>query len=62
VIPFQDTDLEKLYTYLRFLEIRLPERGSPAYDFDDDVQLSVLPACRKSAKEELCWRKDGPVN
>jgi len=39
VIPFQDTDLEKLYTYLRFLEIRLPERGSPAYDFDDDVQL-----------------------
>jgi type I restriction enzyme R subunit len=39
VIPFQDTDLEKLYTYLRFLEIRLPENGTPAYDFGDDVQL-----------------------
>jgi type I restriction enzyme, R subunit len=39
VIPFQDTDLEKLYTYLRFLEIRLPESGTPAYDFGDDVQL-----------------------
>jgi type I restriction enzyme R subunit len=39
VIPFQDTDLEKLYTYLRFLEIRLPQSGSPVYDFDDDVQL-----------------------
>lgn len=39
VIPFQDTDLEKLYTYLRFLEIRLPESGAPAYDFGDDIQL-----------------------
>lgn len=39
VIPFQDTDLEKLYTYLRFLEARLPEGRGPVYDFDEDVQL-----------------------
>ena len=39
VIPFQDTDLEKLFTYLRFLEVRLPQSGKPIYDFDEDVQL-----------------------
>lgn len=39
VIPFQDTDLEKLFTYLRFLEARLPANGAPAYDFGEDVQL-----------------------
>jgi type I restriction enzyme, R subunit len=39
VIPFQDTDLEKLFTYLRFLEARLPESGGPAYDFGEDVLL-----------------------
>ena len=40
VIPFQDTDLEKLYSYLRFLLSKLP-RGNrgPIYDFDDDVSL-----------------------
>ncbi|MEX2304198.1 MAG: type I restriction endonuclease [Bryobacterales bacterium] len=40
VIPYQDTDLEKLYTYVRFLLRRLPRRdGGPAYDFDDEVRL-----------------------
>jgi type I restriction enzyme R subunit len=39
VIPFQDTDLEKLHTYLRFLEARLPEGGAPVYDFGEDIQL-----------------------
>jgi type I restriction enzyme R subunit len=40
VIPFQDSDLEKLYSYLRFLLMKLPkgDRGS-IYDFDDDVSL-----------------------
>ncbi|MEO6324432.1 MAG: DEAD/DEAH box helicase family protein, partial [Thermoanaerobaculia bacterium] len=39
VIPFTDTDLEKLYTYVRHLAKELPRRGSAAYDFDGDVQL-----------------------
>jgi type I restriction enzyme R subunit len=40
VIPFQDSDLEKLYSYIRFLLNKLP-RGNrgPVYNFDDDVSL-----------------------
>ena len=40
VIPFQDTDLEKLYSYIRFLLTKLPrgDRG-PVYNFDDDVAM-----------------------
>jgi type I restriction enzyme R subunit len=40
IVPFQDTDLEKLYTFLRFLSAKLPKRGTgPAYEFDDEVRL-----------------------
>jgi type I restriction enzyme R subunit len=40
VIPFQDSDLEKLYTYIRFLLMKLPLRDSgSAYDLDNDVAL-----------------------
>ncbi len=40
VIPYQDSDLEKLYTYLRYLAAKLPRRQSgPQYSFDDDVRL-----------------------
>jgi type I restriction enzyme R subunit len=40
IIPFQDSDLEKLYTYSRFLLSKLPRRqGGPQYDFDDEVTL-----------------------
>jgi len=40
VIPFQDTDLEKLYSYIRFLVTKLPkdDRG-PMYSFGDEVSL-----------------------
>lgn len=40
VIPFQDSDLEKLYSYIRFLLSKLPKgpRG-PVYHFDDEVAL-----------------------
>jgi type I restriction enzyme R subunit len=40
VIPFQDSDLEKLYAYVRFLVTKLPrtEQG-PMYNFDDEVAL-----------------------
>ena len=44
VIPYQDSDLEKLYTYVRFLLTRLPRRDSgPRYDFEDEVMLKLLP-------------------
>lgn len=40
VIPFQDSDLEKLYSYIRFLIRKLPKRESgPNYYFDNDVAL-----------------------
>ena len=40
VIPYQDSDLERLYVFLRHLGAKLPRRRSgPAYRFDDEVQL-----------------------
>jgi len=40
IIPFYDSDLEKLYSYIRFLLPKLPKRDSgPAYIFDDEVAL-----------------------
>lgn len=40
IIPYQDSDLERLYTYLRHLASKLPKRNTgPAYHFDDEVRL-----------------------
>ena len=40
VIPYQDSDLERLYVFLRHLVAKLPRRRSgPTYRFDDEVQL-----------------------
>lgn len=40
VIPYQDSDLELLYVFLRHLAAKLPRRrGGPTYEFDDDVRL-----------------------
>jgi len=40
VIPYQDSDLEQLYVFLRHLAAKLPRRKSgPAYQFDDEVRL-----------------------
>ena len=40
VIPFQDSDLEKLYSYIRFLLTKLPKGDrSPVHNFDDEVAL-----------------------
>ena len=40
IIPYQDSDLEKLYVFLRHLASKLPRRKrGPAYNFDDDVRL-----------------------
>lgn len=40
VIPYQDSELEKLYTYLRFLLSKLPRRADgPGYQLEDEVDL-----------------------
>ena len=40
IIPYQDSDLERLYVFLRHLAAKLPRRKTgPAYQFDDDVRL-----------------------
>ena len=40
MIPYQDSDLERLYVFLRHLAAKLPRRKSgPAYQFDDEVRL-----------------------
>lgn len=40
IIPFQNSDMEKLYTYSRFLRSKLPRRqGGPQYHFEDEMTL-----------------------
>ena|GEM_PF-7101 len=40
VIPYQDSDLERLYVFLRHLATKLPRRaGGAGYQFDDEVKL-----------------------
>jgi len=40
IIPFHDSDLEKLYSYIRFLLTKLPRRDlGPALNLDDEVAL-----------------------
>ncbi len=40
MIPFQDSDLEKLYSYIRFLITKLPKGPQgPVCDFDDEIAL-----------------------
>jgi type I restriction enzyme R subunit len=40
VIPYQDSDLERLYVFLRHLAAKLPRRRSGlTYQFDDEVRL-----------------------
>jgi type I restriction enzyme, R subunit len=40
IIPYQDSDLERLYVFLRHLGAKLPRRnGEPSYQFDDEIRL-----------------------
>lgn len=40
VIPYQDSELERLYVFLRHLSAKLPRRDAGhAYEFDDEVRL-----------------------
>ena len=68
VIPFQDTDLEKLYSYIRFLLTKLPkgDRG-PVYNFDDEVALKYYRLQKISEgsivmEPQAEYRVDGPTS
>ncbi len=66
VIPYQDSDLERLYVFLRHLSAKLPRRrGGPAYQFDDDVRieyyrLQKISEGSISLKEGEARPLDGP--
>ncbi len=64
IIPFQDTDLEKLYSYARFLLSKLPkgDRG-PTYHFDEEVALKYYRLQKISEGAlELEGGKEGEVS
>lgn len=51
VIHYQDSDLERLYVFLRHLAAKLPRRkSSPAYQFDDEVRLDYYRLQKISAR------------
>ena len=66
IIPYQDSDLERLYTFLRYLASKLPKRTSgPGYHFDDDVRLEYyrlqkISEGSISLKEGKAYPLDGP--
>jgi type I restriction enzyme R subunit len=67
IIPYQDSDLEKLYVFLRHLAPKLPRRGrGPAYHFDDDVRLEYY-RLQKISEGSICLKEgagiplDGPT-
>ena len=67
IIPYQDSDLEKLYVFLRHLAPKLPRRGRGlAYNFDDDVRLEYY-RLQKISEGSICLKEgagialDGPT-
>ena len=59
VIPYQDSDLERLYVFLRHLSPKLPRRESgPAYHFDDEVRLEYY-RLQKISEGSISLREGG---
>ena len=67
VIPYQDSDLERLYVFLRHLAAKLPRRKSdPSYQFDDEVRLEYyrlqkISEGSISLQDGEARRLDGPT-
>lgn len=68
VMPFQDADLEKLYSFIRFLLTKLPmEDRGPVYDFNDDIGIKYY-RIEKTSDGDIELEKskvqdiDGPVS
>ena len=60
IIPYGDSDLEKLYTYVRFLIPKLPRRASgPQYHFDDEVALKYY-RLQKISEGQIALQPDQP--
>jgi type I restriction enzyme R subunit len=66
IIPYQDSDLEQLYTFLCYLSAKLPKRFSgPQYTFDDEVRLEYY-RLQKISEESISLKEgyarplDGP--
>ncbi len=68
IIPYQDTDLEKLYIFLRHLSDKLPKRNNEgAYSFDDTVRLEYyrlqkISEGSISLNNEKTYKLDGPTD
>ena len=67
VIPYQDSDLEKLFVFYRHLSSKLPRRkSSPSYNFDDDIRLEYY-RLQKISEGSISLKKgyatplDGPT-
>jgi type I restriction enzyme R subunit len=67
VIPYQDSDLERTYVFLRHLGAKLPRRKTgTAYQFDDEVQLEYyrlqkISEGSISLRDGAAQRLDGPT-
>ncbi|TMI73290.1 MAG: type I restriction endonuclease subunit R [Bacteroidetes bacterium] len=67
VIPYQDSDLEKLFVFFRHLSSKLPRRkATPDYNFDDTVRLEYYRLQKISEgsinlREGLGYKLDGPT-
>ena len=67
VIPYQDSDLERLYVFLRHLAAKLPRRDvGPTYRFDEEVQLEYyrlqkISEGSISLQEDEARPLDGPT-
>jgi type I restriction enzyme, R subunit len=67
VIPYQDSDLEQLYVFLRHLAAKLPRRSrGPVYQFDEEVRLEYyrlqkISEGSISLKEGVARPLDGPT-
>jgi type I restriction enzyme R subunit len=67
VIPYQDSDLERTYVFLRHLASKLPRRQTgTAYQFDDEVQLEYyrlqkISEGSISLRDGAAQRLDGPT-
>ena len=67
MIPYQDSDLERLHVFFRHLAAKLPRRKSgPAYQFDDEVRLEYyrlqkISEGSISLQDGEARRLDGPT-
>ena len=66
IIPYQDSDLEKLFVFFRYLTPKLPRRNAgPEYHFDDNVRLEYyrlqkISEGSISLREGTAYKLNGP--